>query len=105
MSDDGTSAEVVQPRLRLDFGRAHGFLSPEGAAALRDELRILGDPAAGRLAGQLDTTLTVLLASPLHAGTRGLRIASDEHAVVLEALEQLEADPSDEFAEARRELA
>lgn len=102
MSDDDEPRPVV--RLRLDFGRARGFLPPEKGAALRDELLTINDPAAARLAEQLDTVVTLLLAAPDHAGTRGLRIAADEHAILIEALNMLEADPGDDFANARREL-
>jgi hypothetical protein len=74
------------------------LLQPEEGGALRDELRTMVDPAAGRLASQLDVALTVLLAAPLYAGTRSVRVANDERVLLLEAARTLEQAPGDRFA-------
>ena len=66
---------VVQPLLRLEVGRAIVLLQPQEAVMLRDELRAIDDPSAVRLATQIDVAATMLLAAPLHAGVRAVRVA------------------------------
>jgi hypothetical protein len=84
--------------LRLESGGSHVLLQPHEGGCLRDELRLMQSPAAGRLATQLDVAVTVLDAAPLHAGTRAVRIAADERAWLLEAAMLLERSPTDRFA-------
>jgi hypothetical protein len=60
--------------------------------------------AAHRLADVVDSALTTLLASPLHAGTRAVGVASDERPALLSALAELEASPLDDFAKCRQAL-
>ena len=52
----------------------------------------------------MDSTITALLASPLHAGTRRLKVTADERCALLEALEAVETSPLDRFAKLRREI-
>ena len=87
-----------EPWLRLESGRSHALLQAEEGRSLRDELQMMSDPAAGRLASQLDVAVTVLLAAPLHAGTRAVRVADDERVLLLEAARLLEQAPGDRFA-------
>jgi len=91
--------------MRLELGRCTSLLSPGDAALLRDELQVMTSPAAARLATQIDVAVTTLLAAPLHAGTRTVRVASDERAALLEAALILERLPSDRFAAVRSELS
>jgi len=91
--------------MRLELGRCTSLLSPGDAALLRDELQVMTSPAAARLATQIDVAVTTLLAAPLHAGTRTVRVASDERAALLEAALILERLPSDRFATVRSELS
>ena len=91
--------------MRLELGRCTSLLSPDDAALLRDELRVMSSPAAARLATQIDVAVTTLLAAPLHAGTRTVRVASDERSALLEASLMLERLPSDRFATLRTELS
>ena len=69
---------VVQALLRLEFGRGIVLLQPQEAVLLRNELRAIDDPSAVRLAIQIDAAATMLLAAPLHAGVRAVRVADDE---------------------------
>ena len=55
---------VVQPLLRLEFGRGIVLLQPQEAVLLRDALRAIDDPSAVRLATQIDVAATMLLAAP-----------------------------------------
>jgi hypothetical protein len=91
-------AETSEAWLRLESGASHILLQPHEGGWLRDELRSMQSPAAGRLATQLDVAVTVLDAAPLHAGTRAVRIAPDERASLLEAARVLERSPDDRFA-------
>jgi hypothetical protein len=79
-------------------------LSPEEGAALRDALRSQAEPAAQRLAEVMDSTISAILASPLHAGTRRLKVTADERGALLEALEAVETSALDRFAKLRREV-
>jgi hypothetical protein len=72
---------------------------------LRDELGSMDSPAAARLAAQIDVVVTTLLAAPLHAGTRSVRVAKDERGVLHEAALLLERQPSDGFAKLRSDLS
>ena len=72
---------------------------------LRDALRVMQDPAAARLATQIDVAVTSLLAAPLHAGMRSVRVAKDERGALHEAALMLEQVPSDRFARLRIELS
>jgi hypothetical protein len=104
---DSTDTEppIVEPWLRVECGRVVGHLLPEEGASLRDELRSHpDDPAALRLADVLDSAVTALIASPLHAGTRGIHVALDERARFLEAVEILAVDPLGHFARFHRDL-
>ena len=89
---------VVEPLLRLEFGRGVVFLQPQEAVMLRDELRAIDDPSAVRLATQIDVAVTVLLAAPLHAGVRAVRVAVDERQVLLDVSRKLEYVPGGSFA-------
>jgi hypothetical protein len=92
----------VQPWLRLESGESIAFLQPDEATALRDELQASDDdPASARLAAQIAVAVTVLTASPLHAGTRAVRISKDERGVLLEAARRLEGMEGDRFAKLR----
>ena len=91
--------------MQLELGRSTSLLSPDDAVMLRDELRVMSSPAAARLATQIDVAVTTLLAAPLHAGTRRVRVASDERSALLEATLILEHLPSDRFATLRTELS
>jgi len=91
--------------MQLEVGRCTSLLSPDDAVMLRDELRVMTSPAATRLATQIDVAVTTLLAAPLHAGTRTVRVASDERTALLEASLMLERLPSDRFATLRTELS
>jgi len=104
LTEDSTHA-VTTPFMRLELGRCTSLLSPGDAALLRDELQVMTSPAAARLATQIDVAVTTLLAAPLHAGTRTVRVASDERAALLEAALILERLPSDRFATVRSELS
>jgi hypothetical protein len=95
---------IVQPWLRLECDSVIGYFFPEEGAALRDALASQSDPASRRLAEVIDSAVTVLLAAPGHAGTRRVRIASDERSALLEGLRLAEANPLDRFAKLRREL-
>ena len=104
---DSTEIEppIAQPWLRVECGGVIGSLLPEEGATLRDQLRSHpDDPAAVRLADVLDSAVTTLLASPLHAGTRRIRVAPDERAQLLEAVRILAVDPLGHFARFRRDL-
>ena len=72
---------------------------------LRDELRAIDDPSAVRLATQIDVAATVLLAAPLHAGVRAVRVAADERQVLLEVSRKLEYVPGGSFARLQDELS
>lgn len=103
-----TDAEppIAQPWLRLDCdGLPHAFLMPDEGATLRDYLRSKDEPAAQRLAGLIDSAVTTLLAAPLHAGTRTVRVTGEERDLVLEAARVLEQNPLDRFARLRHEWA
>lgn len=101
---DSGESPIVQPWLRIECGDASGFLQPEEAAELRDQLRSTPDPAGQRLADVVDSAVTVLLASPLHAGTRRIRATDAERRVLLEALHVLQQSPLDRYAKLCREL-
>ncbi|HEY8838364.1 MAG TPA: hypothetical protein VIO16_11950 [Dehalococcoidia bacterium] len=96
---------IVQPLLRLEFGRAIVFLQPQEAVMLRDELQAIDDPSAVRLAAQIDVAATMLLAAPLHAGVRAVRVADDERQVLLDASRKLEHVPGGSFAKLQYELS
>lgn len=105
MTDEMTPGAAAAPMLRLEFGRSASLLQPGDAGLLRDELRVMNDPAAARLATQIDVAVTTLLAAPLHAGTRAVRVAKDERGALHEAALILERLPSDQFARLRSELS
>ena len=96
---------VVHPLLRLEFGQAIVFLQPQEAVMLRDELRAIDDPSAVRLATQIDVAATMLLAAPLHAGVRAVRVADDERQVLLDVSRKLEYVPGGSFAKLQYELS
>ena len=96
---------VVQPLLRLEFGRGIVLLQPQEAVLLRDELRAIDDPSAVRLATQIDVAATMLLAAPLHAGVRAVRVADDERQVLLDVSRKLEYLPGGGFAKLQYELS
>jgi hypothetical protein len=104
LAEDTTQA-VTAPFMRLEFERSTSLLDPDDAVLLRDELRVMTSPAAARLATQIDVVITTLLAAPLYAGTRTVRVASDERTALLEATLMLERLPSDRFATLRTELS
>jgi hypothetical protein len=98
MPEDLDQQMSAPPLLRLEFGHSMSLMEPGDAKMLRDELRSMVSPAAARLAVQIDVVLTALLAAPRHAGTRSIRVAKDERAVLHEAALMLERQPSDGFA-------
>jgi len=98
MNQGSMPSEASEAWLRLESGGSHILLQPAEGGSLRDELRSMSSPAAGRLATQLDVAVTTLDAAPLHAGTRAVRIAADERASLLEAARVLERSPDDRFA-------
>jgi hypothetical protein len=91
--------------LRLEFGRAIVFLEPQEAVMLRDALRAIDDPSAVRLAMQIDVAATMLLAAPLHAGVRAVRVADHERGVLLDVSRKLEYLPGGSFAKLQHELS
>jgi hypothetical protein len=91
--------------LRLEFGGGIVFLEPREAVLLRDELRAIDDPSAVRLATQVDVAATMLLAAPLHAGVRAVRVADDERRVLLDVSRKLEYLPGGSFAKLQHELS
>jgi hypothetical protein len=105
VSEDSTHEVAARPLLRLELGRSASLLEAGDAAMLRDELRAMSSPAAARLATQIDVVVTTLLAAPLYAGTRSVRVAVDERGALNEAALMLEREPSDQFAALRRELS
>jgi hypothetical protein len=105
MSEDPDQHVGAAPLLRLELGRSSSLLAPDDAGLLRDELREMKNPAAARLAVQIDVAVTTLLAAPLHAGTRSVRVAGDERGALNEAALMLEREPSDQFAKLRSELS
>lgn len=105
MSEDSNHEAVAAPLLRLEVGRSASILEPGDAGTLRDELRAMNSPAAARLATQIDVAVTILLAAPLYAGTRSVRVARDERSALHEAALILEREPSDQFAKLRSELS
>jgi hypothetical protein len=80
-------------------------MEPGDARMLRDDLSSMNSPAAARLAAQIDVVVTTLLAAPLHAGTRSIRVAKDERGVLHEAALLLERQPLDGFAKLRSDLS
>lgn len=96
---------VLPPLLRLELGRSAIILGPVDAGALGDELRAMKSPAAARLAVQIDVAVTTLLAAPLYAGTRSVRVAKDERGALREAALLLQREPSDPFAKLGSELS
>jgi hypothetical protein len=104
-SEDPGRLVVAPPLLRLEFGRSTSLMQAGDAGMLRDELRTMDSPAADRLAAQIDVVVTTLLAAPLHAGTRAVRVAKDEQGVLREAALILERQPSDGFAKLRTDLS
>jgi hypothetical protein len=72
---------------------------------LRDALRAIDDPSAVRLATQIDVAATMLLAAPLHAGVRAVRVAADERQVLLDVSRKLEYLPGGSFAKLQHELS
>jgi hypothetical protein len=101
---DSREPPIVQPWLQIECGESSGVLQAQEAAMLRDQLRSTSDPPGQRLAEVVDSAVTVLLASPLHAGTRRIRASEAERSVLLEALHVLQQSPLDRYAELRREL-
>jgi hypothetical protein len=71
---------------------------------LRDALRAIDDPSAVRLATQIDVAATMLLAAPLYAGVRAVRVAADERQVLLDVWRKLEYLPGGSFAKLQHEL-
>jgi hypothetical protein len=67
---------------------------------LRDELQAIDDPSAVRLATQIDVAATMLLAAPLHAGVRAVRVADDERQVLLDVSRKLEYVPGGQLRQA-----
>ncbi len=72
---------------------------------LRDELQAIDDQSAVRLAAQIDVAATMLLAAPLHAGVRAVRVADDERQVLLDVARKLEDVPGGSFAKLQYELS
>jgi hypothetical protein len=93
------------PVLQLELGPSTSLMQPGDAGILRDALLSMDSPAASRLAAQIDVVVTTLLAAPLHAGTRSVRVASDERGVLYEAALILEQQPSGGFAKLRSDLS
>jgi hypothetical protein len=93
------------PVLQLELGPSTSLMQPGDAGILRDALLSMDSPAASRLAAQIDVVVTTLLAAPLHAGTRSVRVASDERGVLYEAALILEQQPSDGFGKLRSDLS
>jgi hypothetical protein len=85
-----------EPWLRVEYGSAWALLSPDEAEAVRVDLVAQETDAAARLAEQFKSVLQVLLSSPLHAGTRAVRVAKDERDVLVEVATHLGA-PGDRF--------
>lgn len=104
-SEDAGEHGGAPPLLRLELEGSTSLMQAEDAGMLRDELRTMESPAAARLAAQIDVVVTTLLAAPLHAGTRSVRVAKDERAVLHEAALMLERQPSDGFAKLRSDLS
>jgi hypothetical protein len=103
--EESNQDPVSPPLLRLELGRSASVLDPGDASLLRDELQAMNNPAAARLAMQIDVAVTTLLAAPLYAGTRSVRVATDERRALHEAALMLEREPFDQFARLRRELS
>jgi hypothetical protein len=103
--DDLDQQIHAPPVLQLELGRSTSLMEPGDAGILRDALLSMDSPAASRLAAQIDVVVTTLLAAPLHAGTRSVRVASDERGVLYEAAMILEQQPSDGFAKLRSDLS
>jgi hypothetical protein len=103
--EDPDERVSAPPLLRLEFGHSTSLMQPDDAGMLCDELRSMDSPAAARLAAQIDVVVTVLLAAPLHAGTRSVRVAKDERGVLHQAALILERQPSDGFAKLRSDLS
>ena len=95
---------IVQPWLRVEHGDRRAFLSPDDGAAICGVLSRKSEPAAQELATVLDSVVTELLASPLHAGTRSVSVTVEERACLLEAAGVLQQTPDDRFAKLRLEL-
>jgi hypothetical protein len=72
---------------------------------LRDELQAIDDPSAVRLATQIEVAAMMLLAAPLHAGVRAVRVAEDERQVLLDVSRTLEHVPGGSFAKLQYELS
>jgi hypothetical protein len=72
---------------------------------LRDELQAIEDPSAVRLATQIDVAATMLLAAPLYAGVRAVRVADDERPVLLHVSRKLEYVPGGSVAKLQHELS
>jgi hypothetical protein len=96
---------AVAPLLRLEFGRGIVVLQPQEAVMLRDAVQAIDDPSAVRLATQIDVVATMLLAAPLYAGVRAVRVADDERQVLLDVSRKLEYVPGDSFAKLQYELS
>jgi hypothetical protein len=94
--DADRQPDAAQPWLRVEYGKAWALLNPEEAEAVRVDLLAQDTEAAARLADQFASALHVLLSSPLHAGTRALRVAKDERDVLVEVATHLGA-PGDRF--------
>jgi hypothetical protein len=94
--DADREPDAGQAWLRVEYGTAWALLNPEEAEAVRVDLLAQGTDAAARLADQFASALHVLLSSPLHAGTRALRVAKDERDVLVEVATHLGA-PGDRF--------
>jgi hypothetical protein len=72
---------------------------------LREELQAINDPSAVRLATQIDVAANVMLAAPLHARVRAVRVADDERQVLLDVSRKLEYVPGGSFAKLQHELS
>jgi hypothetical protein len=71
---------------------------------LRDAVLAIDHPSAVRLATQIDVAATMLLAAPLYAGVRAVRVAADERQVLLDVWRKLEYLPGGSFAKLQHEL-
>jgi len=89
---------VVQPWLRLEYEQRRAFLWPDEAAAVCDVLRSKDEPPAQRLSAVIASAVTTLQASPLHAGTRPVRVSEEELPFLLDAADLLEQNPFDRYA-------
>jgi hypothetical protein len=96
---------IIQPWLRIEYEQRRAFLWPEEGSPVCEVLRARKDnPFAQQLVAVLDSAITTLAASPLHAGTRSVRVAADEVPLLLEAAKNLEQTPFDRYAKLQLEF-